>query len=145
MAGAKDHRLDSFVLADGVAGGGHLFCRVQLKPEPIIALREAGRMHDELRELIGMACPRLRQQLLRFFPQVLALGDCGKRWMGDRIELVETPHKAQGRSARIRASGSWRAIAFAATMPRHFSANYARRPCALLLGSRPARVFPSRR
>jgi hypothetical protein len=76
VAGAKDDRLDAFVLADAVGTDRHLFRRVRLDPPRIIELREVGRMHDELREQIGMASNRLRQQLWRFFPQVLALGDC---------------------------------------------------------------------
>ena len=91
VAGAKDDRRDAFVLGDGVATDRHLFRRVQLDPPLILELRETGRMHDELREQINMANNRLRQQLSRFFPQVLALGDITQPWMWELIELVETP------------------------------------------------------
>lgn len=91
VAGAKDDRLDAFVLADAVATDRHLFRRVRIDPPRIIELREAGRMHDEIREQIGMASNRLRQQLLRFFPQVLSLGECTEPWIWDLIELVGRP------------------------------------------------------
>lgn len=91
VAGAKDDRLDAFVLAEAVASDRHLFRHVRLDPPRIIELREAGRMHDELRELINMAGNRLRQQLLRFFPQVLAVGDSTEPWIWELIDLVEAP------------------------------------------------------
>lgn len=95
VAGAKDDRRDAFVLADGVAGDRHLFRRVQLDPPQILELRAAGRLHDQLREQINMASNRLREQLLRFFPQVLALGATTESWLWDLVELVGTPERAR--------------------------------------------------
>lgn len=95
VAGAKDDRRDAFVLADGVAGDRHLFRRVQLDPPQILELRAAGRLHDQLREQINMASNRLREQLLRFFPQVLALGAMTESWLWDLVELVGTPERAR--------------------------------------------------
>jgi len=95
MAGAKDDRRDACVLADSVASDRHLFRRVQLDPPRILELRAAGRLHDQLREQINMASNRLREQLLRFFPQVLALGATTEPWIWDPVELVGTPERAQ--------------------------------------------------
>lgn len=104
VAGAKDDRLDALVLADGVATDRHLFRRVRLDPPRIVELREVSRMHDELREQINMASNRLRQQLWRFFPQVLSLGDTTERWLWDLVELVQTPSRvSRVRKERIHA------------------------------------------
>lgn len=95
MAGAKDDRLDAYVLADSITSDRHLFRRVQLDPPRILELRAAGRLHDQLREQINMASNRLREQLLRYFPQVLALGAMTEPWIWDLVELVGRPERAQ--------------------------------------------------
>jgi transposase len=95
MAGAKDDRRDARVLADAVRTDRRAFTRVHVPGAHIIELREATRLHEELRSEWSRATNRLRQQLARFYPQLLQLGDVDEPWLLDLYELVPTPSLAQ--------------------------------------------------
>lgn len=91
MAGAKDDRRDARVTTDALRTDRHAFIRVQL-PEPVVLeLREETRIHEELREQFHQAANRLRQQLRRFYPQLLELGDACEPWLWALWELAPTP------------------------------------------------------
>lgn len=102
VAGAKDDRRDARVLADAVRTDRRAFTRVQLPAAHVLELREETRIHDELRTEWSRATNRLRQQLARYYPQLLALGDVDEPWLWALYELAPTPAVAQRvRRARL--------------------------------------------
>ncbi len=72
-AGAKDDSRDAFVLADSLRTDQHCFRRVEPDAPEIIELREAGRIDEELGEERRRLTNRLREQLNRYWPQLLTL------------------------------------------------------------------------
>jgi hypothetical protein len=98
VAGAKDDRRDAHVLGDAVRTDRRAFTRVRLPAAIVLELREETRIHDELRTEWSRATNRLRQQLVRFYPQVLELGDVEEPWLWALYELAPTPAAA----ARLR-------------------------------------------
>ena len=102
VAGAKDDRRDARVLADAVRTDRRAFTRVQLPAAHVLELREETRIHDELRTEWSRATNRLRQQLARYYPQLLALGEVDEPWLWALYELAPTPAAAQRvRRARL--------------------------------------------
>ena len=73
VAGAKDDRRDAWVLADALRTDPASFRRVHVEDPLIIELRELSRLDDDLRETGARLSNRLREQLLRIRPDVLAL------------------------------------------------------------------------
>jgi transposase len=64
-AGAKDDARDAHVIADGLRTDRRAFRRVQPDDPVVIALREMGRLRDELQEEERRLANRLRDQLYR--------------------------------------------------------------------------------
>ena len=95
VAGAKDDRRDARVLADSLRTDFRAFRRVDLDAPAIIELREYSRMAEDLnREKNGLT-NRLREQLRRFYPQVLPLSsDLAEPWILDLLEAIPTPQSA---------------------------------------------------
>jgi transposase len=92
MVGAKDDRRDAFVLADSLSTDEHCFRRVRLDDPLIIELREFSRADDDLREEANRLQNRLREQLHRFFPQMLELSPAADdNWLLTLLEKVPTP------------------------------------------------------
>jgi len=74
VAGAKDDRRDAYVLATSLVTDSACFREVRVKDARVVELRELVHLHEELRaERIALG-NRLRDQLLRYYPQVLELG-----------------------------------------------------------------------
>jgi transposase len=94
VAGAKDDRRDARVLADAVRTDRRAFTRVRLPAAHVLAVREETRIHDELRTEWSQATNRLRQQLARYYPQLLALGQVDEPWLWALYELAPTPAAA---------------------------------------------------
>lgn len=105
VAGAKDDRLDAFVLADSLRTDRPCFHRVQPDEAAVLLLREWSRMEDELREEQGRLSNRLREQLYRYCPQWLTLCPAADEpWFWALVELAPTPDVARRlRRARITA------------------------------------------
>jgi len=102
VAGAKDDRRDARVLADAVRTDRHAFTRVRLPAAHVVELREETRLHEELRSQWNQVTNRLRQQLARFYPQLLQLGDVDEPWLWALYELAPTPGAAAAvRPARM--------------------------------------------
>lgn len=98
VAGAKDDRRDARVLADSLRTDGRAFRRIENDDPDVIELREWSRMSAELQHENTALCNRARQQLLRFYPQILELtDDVGEAWILDLLELVPTPAEAHRR------------------------------------------------
>lgn len=95
VAGAKDDRRDAFVLADSVRTDQPSFRRLQLEQPQLLRLRELSRAEETLLEDFRRSANRLRDQLHRFYPQMLALcSGADEPWLWDLIDLVPTPAHA---------------------------------------------------
>lgn len=90
-AGAKDDRRDARVLADSLRTDRRAFGPVQLAAAALIELREDSRLHDELRAHCVQIGNRLRDQLLRYYPQFLAVGEVAEPWMWELWEMAPSP------------------------------------------------------
>ena len=91
-AGAKDDRRDARVLADALRTDRRLD---PVEPE-VVELREWTRIADELTTEQTRLANRVRQQLWRYYPQILTVdGDPAKAWVLDLWQLAPTPDKAR--------------------------------------------------
>lgn len=100
VAGAKDDRRDARVLADSLRTDARAYRAVTAEDPDVIELREWSRMAAELKREDNVLTNRARQQLLRYFPQVLELtDDVGEPWVLALLELVPTPQDAHRRRA----------------------------------------------
>lgn len=98
-AGAKDDRRDARVLADSLRTDRRSFRHLQVEAPEVIELREWSRMREELKQDRNRLINRLREQLRRYYPQMLELGgDLGAAWFLELWEKAPTPVEA----ARIR-------------------------------------------
>ena len=96
VAGAKDDRRDALVLADSLRTDAPAFRRVHLGEPMLVELRELSRVQDELKAERVALGNRLREQMQRYFPQILALGSVyDDRWLWDLLEKAPTPELAK--------------------------------------------------
>ena len=93
VAGAKDDSLDAYVLADSLRTDMHLFRKLTIAEPLIVELREWSRIDEELKVERVRLANRLRDQLWRYYPQMLELGDLDEDWMLDLWEAAPTPEK----------------------------------------------------
>ena len=95
VAGAKDDRRDAFVLADSVRTDQPSFRRVHLEEPQLLLLRELSRAEETLLEAFRRSANRLREQLHRFYPQMLQLCSAADEpWLWGLITLAPTPAHA---------------------------------------------------
>ena len=95
VAGAKDDRRDAFVLADSVRTDRPSFRRLHLDAPPLLLLRELSRVEETLLEEFRRSANRLREQLHRFYPQMLQLCSAADEpWLWDLLHLAPTPAHA---------------------------------------------------
>jgi transposase len=95
-AGAKDDDRDAWVGATALRTDEAAFQRVVVDPPEVIVLRELYRTADELREEVQRLTSRLREQLNRYYPQMLKLysaADQPVQW--DLLELAPSPPSAE--------------------------------------------------
>lgn len=96
IAGAKDDRLDSLVLADSLRTDRKAFRRLENDDPVIVELRGAVRLDRELRDDVVRLTNQLSQKMNEYFPQFLQFGSLAKQtWVWALIELVPTPRHAQ--------------------------------------------------
>jgi transposase len=101
IAGAKDDRRDARIAAGGLRTDPHLFRPVEAGDPAVIALREWSRLAEELQQERVRLGNRIRQQLWRYYPQLLELSDdVTAEWILELWTLAPTPTKA----ARLRAT-----------------------------------------
>jgi transposase len=95
VGGAKSDRLDAFVLADSLRTDLRLYRRIELGDPVLVELREMVRAREAM-VADGMALgSRLREQIHRYYPQVLQLGSVyDDRWLHALLELALTPAQA---------------------------------------------------
>jgi len=103
VAGAKDDRLDALVLADSLRTDQHCFRLVQIDDPLTIQLRELSRMEDDLRDEAIRLTNRLRDQLHRYYPQILKVcPDVNKPWLWALWEAAPDPvHLSNLRASRV--------------------------------------------
>lgn len=100
-AGAKDDRRDAFVLADSLRTDLPAFQRVELGDARIVQLRELSRIYEELKAERVMLGNRLRDQIHRYFPQILELGSVyTSRWLWTLLEHSPVPEAARSLDGR---------------------------------------------
>ena len=75
VAGAKDDRRDAHVLADSLRTDRHAFRRLSNDEPVIVKLREWSRMADDLQQERTRLASRMREQLWRYYLQMLELAD----------------------------------------------------------------------
>src|SRR5216684_7442606 len=94
-AGAKDDRREACVLADSVRTDQPSFRRLHLEEPQLLVLRELSRAEETLLEDLGRSANRLRDQLHRFYPQMLQLCSAADApWLWDLLDLAPTPAHA---------------------------------------------------
>jgi transposase len=103
MSGAKDDRRDALVLADGLRTDRYCYRRLEPVEAKVVELREWSRIAENLQEERIRLVNRLRDQLWRYYPQMLEITpDLGADWLLDLWELAPTPAKAkQLRESRV--------------------------------------------
>jgi transposase len=95
VAGAKDDRLDGRVLADSLRTDRHCFRPLRPADPVTLQLREWSRMAEDLRQERNRLSNRVREQLWRYYPQLLKVtDDVGADWFLALWALVPTPAKA---------------------------------------------------
>ena len=96
-SGAKDDRRDARVLADSLRTDGRSFRQVQVQSPQVIELRECSRMAEELQQDRNRLTNRLREQLRRYYPQMVELGKGNNGVAGQR--RIPQPANQHFRSA----------------------------------------------
>ena len=96
VAGAKDDRRDGLVLADSLATDQPAFRRLRLEEPAVIQLRELTRVDEDLQDELRRLSNRLREQLQRVYPPLLALcPGADEPWVWALLAQAPTPE--QGR------------------------------------------------
>lgn len=100
VAGAKDDSRDAFVLADSLRTDLHLFKPLRMEDPVILHLRELSRFDDDLRHDHSRVLNQFREQLARFYPQLLVLSPAADEpWLWDLFEMAPLPAAAAKLSA----------------------------------------------
>ncbi len=95
VAGAKDDRRDARVAAAGLRTDPHLFRRVVVGDPGVVELRGWSRLAEEPQQERLRLANRIRQQLWRYYPQLLALSDdLAAEWFLELWSLAPTPAEA---------------------------------------------------
>jgi transposase len=95
IVGAKDDRRDAQVLADALRTDRQALRRLSLDDPLVIELREWSRMTEDLQQERTRLTNRLREQLWRYYPQMLELGgDLAAAWVLELWRQAPTPVKA---------------------------------------------------
>jgi transposase len=95
VAGAKDDSRDALVLGCSLRTDQRAFRRLRADDRVVIGLREWSRMRDELGRERSRLSNRMREQLWRYYPQMLKLAeDPGEEWLMALWQLVPEPARA---------------------------------------------------
>jgi len=96
VAGAKDDSRDALVLASSLRTDPQAFRRVEPEDPLVIQLREVSRAHRNLERDHRRLCNQLRDQLNRFFPQVVELSNgADEPWVWHLLERFPSPDKVR--------------------------------------------------
>jgi transposase len=95
-AGAKDDRLDAYVIADALRTDPQCFREVQPDPAQVTELREYTRMLEELDRDHRRGANQVREQILRVAPEWLTLSDgADEPWFWALLEKIVRPTGAK--------------------------------------------------
>lgn len=95
-AGAKDDSRDGEVLASSLRTDPHCFRRLAPLDPVVVELREWSRIAEDLTAERTRLANRLRQQLWRYYPQMLELtDDFAAAWFLELWAMLPTPDKAK--------------------------------------------------
>lgn len=107
MAGAKDDSRDAETMASALRTDRHAFRKLAIADPTAIELREWSRITEDLTAERTRLANRMREQLWRYFPQMLAVeSDVAAPWLLDLWTVVPTP----GKAARVRESSIARVL-----------------------------------
>ena len=97
MAGAKDDRRDAHALADSLRTDARAFDWLDPEDPLIVQIRDAMRSRTDAQQIAQADANRLRDQLLRYFPQAVKLAgaDLQAPWFLELIVRLPTPHAAR--------------------------------------------------
>lgn len=96
VAGAKDDRRDALVLASSLRTDPQAFRRLEPEDPLILQLREFTRANRSLERDHRRLCNQLRDQLNRFFAQVLELSNAvDEPWVWSLLERFPSPDKVR--------------------------------------------------
>ena len=94
-AGSKDDRRDAYVIATSLRTDLRCFHNGRTDEPAIIRLRDLSRLDDELRLSFHRHCCQLREQLQRYYPQLLELSPSADEvWIWSLLEMAPTPEHA---------------------------------------------------
>ncbi len=95
-AGAKDDSRDAQVLADALRTDPRCLRRLAPVDPIVIELREWSRITEDLTQERTRLANRLREQLWRYYPQILGItDDIAAEWLLELWALMPTPDKAR--------------------------------------------------
>jgi transposase len=96
VGGAKDDRLDAYVIANSLRTDRVLYRRVALDDAAIVELRALVRAREDFQQDVLRLGNRLREQLHRYYPQLLELGDVyADAWLWEVFEMAPTPKQTR--------------------------------------------------
>ena len=91
-AGAKDDDLDAYVLATSLRTDRTLFRKIEVPSAQMLKLRALSRTHETIRDNVLSLANQIREELVRYYPQMAQLGDWHReRWLWDMFEAAPTP------------------------------------------------------
>ncbi len=95
-AGAKDDRRDAQALADALRTDPRCLRRLAPVDPVVIELREWSRITEDLTQERTRLANRMREQLWRYYPQILGItDDVARAWFLEMWALAPTPDKAR--------------------------------------------------
>ena len=95
VAGAKDDSLDAYVIADSLRTDRPCFHPIQVDDPQIHRLRTLSRLEDDLGQDWSRLTNQLRQQLHRYFPQMLELSPAADEpWLWELLQTAPLPAMA---------------------------------------------------
>lgn len=93
-AGAKDDRRDAYVIATSLRTDSRCFHFIRTDEPSVIRLRDLSRLDEELRLSFNRHCCQFREQLQRYYPQLLELcPSADETWIWSLLELAPTPEQ----------------------------------------------------
>lgn len=97
-SGAKDDPRDAYMLARALRADPDLFRRLAFEESLVLQLRERTRTLNELTGQRTRFCHQIRQQLWRYYPQLLAIPDLVNQlthpWFSELWNKAKTPAQA---------------------------------------------------
>jgi len=92
VAGAKDDRRDSYVLADSLRTDEHLYNEVESDPESVVKLQKLMPIRSELVKEKVRLTNQLTQCLREYYPQILVVAkSADESWVLDLLAKAPTP------------------------------------------------------